>query len=269
MTKMFEESQIRAIADALGDTSCGLTGNEIRHLLSSCKMHDHSPEMTKRHRIFNAFIFNQNSLQNRRVILGFIRKSMKPERYIREPDRYEPLRENLNRAWAFSGLAILEDGTLVPSTRASTLSEADERAAELRSDLLVRKIHPDILAFCKAELLHENYFHAILEATKSVAQKLRNRTGLEDDGAALVDRALGGDLPILSISDLVTESEKSEQRGFANFVKGVFGMFRNTTAHSPKISWAINKVDAEEAFTILSMIHRRIDGAKISVRVHK
>src|SRR5689334_12660416 len=77
----------------------------------------------------------------------------------------------------------------------------------------------------------------------------RPRTGLTDDGATLVDRTLLGELPLLAINLLKTDSERSEQRGFANLVKGMFGMFRNTTAHAPKISWAIDKDDAEEVFT--------------------
>jgi uncharacterized protein (TIGR02391 family) len=58
-----------------------------------------------------------------------------------------------------------------------------------------------------------------------------------------------------------TETERSEQRGFANLVKGTFGMFRNTTAHAPKLRWAMDKYEAEEAFTLVSMIHRRLDKA--------
>jgi uncharacterized protein (TIGR02391 family) len=90
-----------------------------------------------------------------------------------------------------------------------------------------------VLRFCREELVSDNYFHAILEAAKSVADKLRDRTGFTDDGVALVDRALTGEAPILAINALETESEKSEQRGFANLIKGAFGMFRNTTAHVP------------------------------------
>jgi uncharacterized protein (TIGR02391 family) len=91
-----------------------------------------------------------------------------------------------------------------------------------------------VLRFCREELVFDNYFHAVLEAAKSVADKLRNRTGFTDDGAVLVDRALAGDAPIIAINALETDSEKSEQRGFANLIKGIFGMFRNTTAHAPK-----------------------------------
>jgi uncharacterized protein (TIGR02391 family) len=264
--KVFTQSQLQAIADALGDTSEGLTGSEIGHLLATNKMSDPSSEMTKRHRLYNAFAHSQNARQDRLGILAFIRKSMRPELYARSPERYEPMRANLNRALAFAGLAVKASGELDEVEQARTLTEAQRRAAELRTDLEIRKVHPDVLRFCREELLVDNYFHAVLEAAKSVADKLRDRSGLTDDGAALVDRTLGGDSPIVAINALSTESEKSEQRGFANLVKGTFGMFRNTTAHAPKINWALNREDAEEALTLLSMIHKRLDAARVLTR---
>jgi uncharacterized protein (TIGR02391 family) len=148
-----------------------------------------------------------------------------------------------------------------------TLSEAQRRADELRQELELRKVHADVLRFCREELLADNYFHAVLEATKSVADKLRSKTGLTDDGGILVDRTLAGDLPLLAINALATDSEKSEQKGFVNLVKGIFGMFRNPTAHAPKITWAVNKEDAEEVFTLLSFVHKRIDAAHMPPRI--
>jgi uncharacterized protein (TIGR02391 family) len=267
MAKVFSQSELQAIADALGDTALGLTGSEIGHLLGTCEMNDPTPEMTKRHRLYNAFAHTQNNKQDRVPILAFIRHAMKPAKYIRDADRYEPMRLNLNKALAFVGLAVEASGTLVSVSKASTLSEAGRRANDLREDLDLRNIHPDVLKFCREELLAENYFHAILEAAKSIADKLRARTGLTDDGAPLVDRSLAGDLPLLVINAFATEAEKSEQRGFANLVKGLFGMFRNPTAHAPKISWAVNKEDAEEVFTLLSLAHKRIDAAHMPPRI--
>jgi uncharacterized protein (TIGR02391 family) len=124
-----------------------------------------------------------------------------------------------------------------------------------------------VLRFCRQELLADNYFHAVLEAVKSVADKLRARTGLTDDGAALVDRALTGDPPMLAINPLKTESEKNEQRGFANLLRGTFGMFRNTTAHEARINWPMTKEDAEDLFSLVSLIHRRLDAAHMPRRV--
>jgi uncharacterized protein (TIGR02391 family) len=59
----------------------------------------------------------------------------------------------------------------------------------------------------------------------------------------------------------------SEQRGFANLVKGAFGMFRNPTAHAPRIHWSMGKADAEDLLSLVSLIHRRIDAARTPSRV--
>ena len=267
MKPVFSQSQLEAIADALADTSDGLTGSEIAHLLSICKMVDPTPTITKRHRLHNAFVASQNARQDRIAILAFIRHSMKPERYARTPDRFEPTRTNLNRALAFASLSVDASGTLSSAEKVNTLAEAERRAQDLRADLVKRGVHPDVLQFCKAELLADNYFHTVLEATKSVAAKLRTRTGLTDDGGTLVDRALGGDLPMLAINALKTDSERSEQRGFLNLLKGTFGMFRNPTAHEPRILWSMEKADAEDLLSLASLIHRRLDKAVMPPRV--
>jgi uncharacterized protein (TIGR02391 family) len=136
----------------------------------------------------------------------------------------------------------------------------------LRADLASRGVHVDVLKFCRAELLADDYFHAVLEAVKSVADKLRTLTGLTDDGATLVDRALTGAPPMLAINALKSESEQSEQRGFANLVRGTFGMFRNTTAHAPRIHWPIAKTDAEDLLSLVSLIHRRLDACHMPPR---
>lgn len=266
MAKMFTQSQLQAIADALGDTDTGLTGSEMAHLLASARMDDPTPSMTKRHRLYNAFANNQNDRQDRQAVLAFIRKSMKPERFSRFPERFEPMRQALNFALSFAGLSVTEEGKIVATDAVSTLTAAQRRAQELRADLQNRGTHPDVLKYCREELLADNYFHAVLEAVKSVAEKLRQRTGLTDDGSALVDRALGGSPPMLAINSLSTDSEKSEQKGFANLVRGTFGMFRNTTAHAPRVTWHMTKEDAEDLLTIVSLIHRRLDSTTILPR---
>lgn len=106
----------------------------------------------------------------------------------------------------------------------------------------------------------------MIGTVEDAMRQVREKTGLLVDGALLADHALGGDPPMLAINGYQSEPEKSEQRGFLNLVKGAFGMFRNTTAHAAKITWAVQKNDAEEVLTILSMIHRRIDGGHMPPR---
>lgn len=262
---LFSQGQLEAIAGALGNTNDGLTGAEIYLLIRTCKMVDPG-EVTKKNRIYDAFVESQNARQKRTHILEFIRRAMEPARYAQQPARYEPLRTNLNRALAFAGLVVDQTGKLSTSEAAKTLPEAQRRANDLRRDLEGRGVHPDVLTYCRAELLADNYFHAVQEAVKSVAAKLRARTGLIDDGGTLVDRALGGEPPMLAINNRQTPSERSEQSGFANLVRGTFGMFRNPTAHEARIHWPMSKEDAEDLLTLVSMIHRRLDVALMPPR---
>jgi uncharacterized protein (TIGR02391 family) len=262
MEKTFSQSELEAIAAALGHTSEGLTGPEIGHILATLRMSDPNPTMTKWKRLHNAFVERQNHSQNRRAILQFIREAMKPERHLKQPERFEPMRANLNRALAFSGLAVEASGEVQAVTRAQTLAEAEQRADDLRADLTRRGVHHDVLRFCRAELVADNYFHAVLEATKSIADKLRAKSGLTEDGARLVDAALCGSAPRVAINPLTTESQRSEQTGFANLVKGVFSMFRNPTAHEARILWTMSKEDAEDLLSLASLIHRRLDAAR-------
>lgn len=101
----------------------------------------------------------------------------------------------------------------------------------------------------------------MLEATKSVAEKIRKKSALTSDGASLVQTALAGQTPALAINTLQTETERSEQRGFANLVIGLFGTFRNPTAHAPKVHWKIDEQDALDLMTLVSYAHRRLDAA--------
>jgi uncharacterized protein (TIGR02391 family) len=259
----FTDSQVLSIAQALGDTTEGLKGVEIERILGTCRIDDIAPTATKWVRLQNAFANDQNKRKHRRHILEFIRRAMRPELYARESDRFERMRENLNRALAFAGLQVIASGELEKAEPARTLSEAQHRVRQLRGDLTTRGVHPDVLVFCREELLVDNYFHAVLEAMKSVMEKIRTKTGLPDDGNALIDRALAGDSPLLAINALSGENERSEQRGFANLVRGACSMFRNPAAHAPRLHWAMSKEDAEDLLSLASLIHRRLDAARI------
>jgi len=122
-----------------------------------------------------------------------VRRALQPGRYTKEPHRFETMRANVNLALAFSGLAVDATGKLFTTTTAKTLDEAARRADELRVTLSVRGVHADVLRFCRAELIADNYFHAVLEAAKSIFDKVRTKTGFtEDGGPALYVEAIVG-----------------------------------------------------------------------------
>ena len=116
------------------------------------------------------------------------------------------------------------------------------------------------------ELLRKSLFHAVFEATKGVSERLRQMTGISGDGAGLVDQCFGGGsgVPVVRINGYRTESEISEHRGFANLLRGIFGTFRNPPAHTPRATegWVLTEADALDLFSMLSLVHRRLDAAR-------
>jgi uncharacterized protein (TIGR02391 family) len=77
----------------------------------------------------------------------------------------------------------------------------------------------------------KNYNHAILDAIHHLSNVLRDKTGVDGDGGALAGQALGGDSPRLRINRLQTETEKNEQRGMENILRGVYQAIRNPRSH--------------------------------------
>ncbi|MBL8880484.1 MAG: TIGR02391 family protein [Phycisphaerales bacterium] len=261
---VFSETHLEQICDVLADTSSGLTGAEIGRFLANLGVDDPMPSMAKRHRLYEALLARQQKDRSGNIVAAFIHRAMDPARYTESAGSFESKRQKLNHVLAFAGYSLGEDGKLRRVAAARTLNEAEQRAGRLKAELGRRGVHPDVLAFCRSELLQQNYFHAVFEATKSVAEKIRNRSGLTGDGALLINHAFGMGkfgMPFLAFNTLQTETEQSEHSGMMNLMKGMFGAFRNVMAHAPKVSWPIKEEDALDLLTIASFLHRRLDTA--------
>jgi uncharacterized protein (TIGR02391 family) len=218
---------------------------------------------TKWKRLFNAVVTAQNRQQDGRPVLWLISEVMRPVRFSTPAD-FEERRRLLNERLLLSGFEVAEDGSLHRARAAVTLSEAQRRADDIRAELSRRGVHPDVLAFCHAELMQQNYFHAVLEAAKSVSDKLRTLTGVSGDGSRLVDATCSlSSGPRVVFSSLATDWERDEQTGIATLLKGLFSTFRNPTAHAPKVLWAVSRRDALDMLTLASMLHRRLDDATV------
>ena len=253
----FSGGQLERLAQALGD----LTGSEIGHTLAKAEIPDVDSTNTKWKRLYNAFAERQNSKQTGACVLNFIHHSLEPARYVGDEELFERRREEVNGVLAFGGLQYSAEGKFVRVEKARNLSQAERRANQLREKLKAREIHADVLKFCRAELLEDNYFHAVLEAMKSIDAKIKSRTGLDLDGAGLYDAALGGSAPRLQINQLDNRSRRSEQSEFINLLKGLYGTFRNPTAHEVRIEWDMPEEDALDLLATASYVHRRLDKA--------
>lgn len=250
---------LETLCKILGDA---LTNSEIDKYLAECNLKNVEPVGTKWRRLYNSFVDYQNRNQISNGILKFVQTSIHPTRFVNNKELFENTRSELNKIFSFIGLQLGENGKFRSTDKAATITQAEQRASLLFSKLKDRNVHSEVLKFCKSELVVNNYFHAVFEAVKSVADKIREISGETKDGSELVDATFSIKDPVLIINTLSTETEKSEHKGFANLLKGFFGMFRNTSAHEPKIKWEIEENDALDVMSLASFFHRRLDKAK-------
>lgn len=262
----WNRSVLTGVAKVLGDTDEGLKGGEIGALLSRLRMSDPGEGTTKWRRLDEAFAQRQYSDGHPQRVITFIVESMQPVKYIERPELFALRQDRLNQALTFVGLRVDDQGRVVRGAVSSTLDEASRNATSLRDELRRRGTHQQVMEYCTVELLKKSNFHASLEATKSVFERLRQMSGgLPGDGGKLVDATLAlgkTGVPAIAINSLASQSDKDEQTGFANFVKGVAGMFRNPVAHDPRLLRSIPDTQLLELMTALSLIHRRLDGAR-------
>lgn len=263
-------SVVESIAKLLGETNSGFSGTQIGKLLNDSGIEDIDAGNTKWKRLNSALAYKQEQDRCANNVLAFIQNALNPARHYNNLEWFNNTRFNLNKILSFEGLHLGENGKISTTKKSNTISEAAARASKLKEHLISRNVHPDVLRYCKEELLVDNYFHAVFEATKSVADKIRNKTGLISDGAILVDEAFSfKSMPYLAINALQSENEQSEQKGFMNLLKGLFGTFRNTTAHAPKITWKIEEIDALDILSLVSLVHRRLDKAVEARKIYE
>jgi uncharacterized protein (TIGR02391 family) len=257
----FNEGTIESIAHVVGDTSSGFTGAEIARLLRVCRIPDPG-EMTKWRRVATALEDEQTKTRSGNCIVSFITAAMQPVRWTNNTAGFAAMREGLNIVLAFSGLAVGEDGLVYRRTAARTHDEA-AIAKRLRDELVRRKGHSEVFKYCSKELVEEDCFGAVFEATKGLCERLRAMCGLDEDGQRLVQEAFEGSSPMIALNSLRTNTEKNEQRGLASLMKGVLSAFRNPEAHETKLTWHVSEPDAIDLLSTLSLIHGRLDVAVV------
>jgi uncharacterized protein (TIGR02391 family) len=135
---------------------------------------------------------------------------------------------------------------------------------------LQTSISPELWIAISSAYEAENYSHSILEATYFISNILRERAGVDGDGATLVGQALGGDVPKLKLNSLQTESDKNVQKGFEQILRGIYIGIRNPRSHEQTtdsqetadaiihfLGYVVSLLNtSKEAFTVDSFIER-------------
>lgn len=252
----FPEGQIEALARLLGE--CG-SGSDISRVLHDRGLADNSRESTKWRRLYWLFLDIQKRHGCANLVVDFIGAYLAPARFVGRTQDFDAHRRELNTILAFSGLEYGADGQFRRVEAAATLNEAERRVLSIRSKFQNRRMHPEVVKYCSAELMHDNHFHAVFEAAKGLAERIRIMSGVHADGASLIDRVFSIDRPLLAINSLRTETERSEHKGFSALLKGCFAAVRNPLAHEPKILWEGEEDDAADYLSLISLLHLKLD----------
>lgn len=262
--KVLNVAVLELLSNIFGDTADGLTGTEIHRFLLQAGIADISENeafLAKRKRLFNAFANFQNTHNCCNNILKFIQLVLTPSRFIGKSEEFEALRAKVNQQLAFEGYEIKENGKFTLAQKANVISDVELKVENLKQELTNRNAHAQIFRYCTPELLSNNYFHSVFEASKGLFQRIRDLSGLTTDGNTLIEQVFSSN-PVLIINNYQTKQEKDEHTGFCNLLKGLCGMFRNPEAHQPKIFWDIDEQDALEILGLISYCHRRLDKAQ-------
>lgn len=104
-----------------------------------------------------------------------------------------------------------------------------------------------------------NFTGAILDAIYLLSDLIREKTGLESDGAALAGQAFGGKSPKLKVSKLQTESEKNIQVGIEQLLRGLYQAIRNPRSHEKHTD---KQDDADAIILFINYLVQIIDQSK-------
>ena len=250
-------SEVEVLARIIADT---MTGSQMNEIFQECGVQDVSNESTKWKRIFYTFQAKQEIDGSSNAFLNFIKKSLNPVRFVSGKNGdHEAILAEINKPLLLMGLEMTNEGKLIKAVAATTISEVERRTRSLVSELQKRHIHADVVKCCREEYLQENYFHAVFEAAKSLSEKVREKTGLQEDGSALFNAAFSVNNPRLALNTLQTSTERNLQNGLKEMLNGVTHMVRNVTAHELKIRWVVNEQDAIDILTTISFLHKQLD----------
>lgn len=134
----------------------------------------------------NAYFMKKksNSLNH---IYSFIEKALNPVMFTNESQRdfYNYLFEEVNKILLLAGIEMTKEGKLKEVVKAKTLDEVDRRVDELSKHLYSRAIHSEVKKYCIKDYLRKDYYDAVFEAAKGLAERVRIITGLTTDGSEL------------------------------------------------------------------------------------
>lgn len=264
---LFDDYKIRKICDVLADTTRGYSKSELQSLLKILGIEDieksGKPYFSKNKRTWlnDCLLYEVRKNDTDANVVKFIELAMNPMSFTKAEarEKYNWLFEELNKVLVLAGIGICKDGRMIKIIKADSLDEADKRVNSLRKKLSDRCIHSEVEKYCRSDLMRKDYSAVVFEASKGLAQRVRDMTGLSKDGGELFQATFSTKDPWLVFNQLKTENEISEFKGLKELMESIFHLVRNPVAHTPRIKWNIEENKALDVLTLISFAHKYLD----------
>lgn len=261
INKAIDEQQLKAVCDVLGETNLEQSNIQIMSDGKSNNGYIYQMGLNKKDWLYNCLANEINIHHSLSRVYVFLEKALNPVAFTDETKRskYEFLLEGVNKALLMAGLEMSKEGKLVEVVQAKTLDEVDRRVNSLKKQLYNRSIHSEVQRYCIKDYLRKDYYDAVFEAAKGLAERVRQITGLTTDGGTLFQTAFSKNDPYLFFNGLQTDSEKSEFTGLKELLEAIFHLVRNPAAHTPKVNWKVDEAKALDILTLISFAHKYLD----------
>lgn len=266
---------IEKISKTLGEL---LTGSEITSMFHQLELKDFDAtrqqqlnfptfHSTKWRRINESVTEACRTTNSAKPLFKAIEYTMRPANFLHDAESWTINKQSVNEDLIFYGFQINDSGKIESTQAATTFNEAQQRLQTLTDKLAQLNIHPSVLRYCRTELLQKNYFHALLEASKGIMDRVRAISELSDDGNTLINECFSQKNPIILIRSnmLITQTDKSKYQGLKSLLNTIVYLYRNPNAHEPKLYDVTSETDAVTAFTLMSLANSLLDDC-INVR---
>lgn len=147
--------------------------------------------------------------------------------------------------------------------RAYLFSDEEVKLGPVDHPFDTRDIHSALPGHIKSLFDDGYYSQATFEAFKYLDKEVARLSNISESGFKLMMAAFQNESPAISLTDLRSQSEKDEQKGYQFMFSGSVLAIRNPRGHEYRISDSID--ECLDHLSLVSLLLRRLEKAGYSI----